>query len=84
MMSSLHGNQQLSNGLRSQLAGLALRKREHRALHKVELLLEVIKANACVYLVPVQHLGLVWQLGVGAVGHALQAAVDVLIVQNVK
>ena len=47
-------------------------------------MLEVIKANTCVYLVPVEHLRLVWQLRIGSVGHALQAAVDVLIVQNVE
>lgn len=84
MVRSLHSNEQFSDGLRGQLAGLTLGEREHCALHEVELLLEVIKANACVYLVPVEDLGLVWQLGVGTVGHALQAAVDVLVVENVE
>lgn len=84
MMRSLHGNQQLSDGLSSQLAGLAFRECQHRALHEIELLLEVIKANACVYLIPVEYLGLVRQFGVGSIWHALKAAVDVLIVQNVE
>ena len=84
MMRSLHGNQQLSNGLCGQLTGLAFCKSKHCALNEVELLLEVIKANACIYLVPVEYLGLIWQLGVGSVWHALEAAVDVLIVENVE
>ena len=53
MMRALHGNEQLPYGLGSQLARLALRQRQHSALHEVELLLEVVEANTCVDFVPI-------------------------------
>ena len=84
MMRTLHGNQQLSNGLCGQLTRLAFCESKHRALNEIKLLLEVIKANSCIYLVPVEDLGLIWQLGVGSIWHALEAAVNVLIIKNVE
>ena len=84
MMRALHRYEQLTDGLGCQLAGLALGEGQHGALHEVELLLEIIKADTGIDLVPVEHLGLVGQLGVGAVIDALKAAVDVLVVENIE
>ena len=53
---------------------------EHRALHEVELLLEVVKANPSIDLVPVEHPSLVRHFWVGAVLDALKAGVDILII----
>ena len=84
MMGSLHRDQELSDCLGGELAGLAFGEGKHGTLHEVELLLEVVEANACVDLVPVQHLRLVGYLRVGSVIDTLQAAIDILVVENVE
>lgn len=83
-MGSLHSNEQFSDSLSSELSRLALSECEHCALDEVELLLEIVEADACIDLVPVQHFRLIRNLRVWSVVHALQAAVDILVVQDVE
>lgn len=84
MMGALHGNEELTDGLGCQLAGLAFGEGEHGSLHEVELLLEVIEADACVDLVPVQNLSLIGYLGIGPVCNSLEATIHILIVQDIE
>ena len=84
MVCSLHCNQELSDGLGGQFAGLALSKGKHCTLYEVKLLLEVIEANASINFVPVENLGLIRHFDAWPITNALEAAVDIFIIENIE
>ena len=84
MVRALHSNEQFSNSLGREFAGFAFGQGKHRALHEVELLLEVVEADACIDFVPVEDLRLVGYLGVGTVIDSFEAAINILVVENVE
>ena len=84
MVGALHGNQELSNSLSRQHSVLSFGQCLHCALHEEELLLEVVKADSGVDLIPVANLGFIGQVWVGVVHHSLEATVHTLVVENIE
>ena len=84
MMCALHSNQQLSNRLRRQFCGFSLSQGHHSPLHKVKLLLKIIKTNSGIDLIPIQDFTIDQSFRIWPILTAFKMAIHLLIIQNIK